>query len=226
MILKYTDESNGVHMSSNRAVVLEAARDFVRKEADALGSLIDQLDDSFLDTVDTILDTTGKVITTGSGTSGIIAERFAHLMAVTGTPALYLPAMDALHGGMGAITPGDTVIGFSKGGRSSELIDLITRLGERGIRTIAVTENGDSGFARAAAAVVVIRTTPSEADPGGLIAMGSTLVAGAWSDAVSSTLMRMRRYEWSEVLDIHPAGVVGTQTDLPAPVDELPREQR
>lgn len=204
--------------SENAARILGTARGAVERSAAALAALPAQLGDDFVELVHTLLSLKGKVITTGSGTSGIVAERMAHLLAVSGTPAFYLPCTDALHGGMGAIDENDFVIAISKGGRSTEVVDLVTRLGERGVRVAAVTEKPDSPFARAAERVVRLTTTPRDADPGGLIAMGSTLVVGAWGDALATTLMALRGHSWDEVVDIHPAGYVGTQTELPEEV--------
>lgn len=199
----------------NAARVLGTARGAIERSAAALAALPAQLDDGFVGLVHTLLSLKGKVITTGSGTSGIVAERMAHLLAVSGTPAFYLPCADALHGGMGAIDENDFVIAISKGGRSTEVVDLVTRLGERGVRVAAVTEKPDSPFAQAAERVVHLTTNPVDADPGGLIAMGSTLVVGAWGDALATTLMALRGHSWNDVVDIHPAGFVGTQTELP-----------
>jgi D-arabinose 5-phosphate isomerase GutQ len=97
----------------------------IQREAAALANLIDQVGQSTADVVGLILATTGKVITTRTGTSGIMAERLAHLLAVTGTPAFYLPCLDALHGGMGSIAPTDVVLALSKGGQSAELTQLV-----------------------------------------------------------------------------------------------------
>lgn len=205
----------GVHVSNKDVEGLAAAREFVRREAEAVGNLADQLDETFTATVHRLIATRGKVVTTGAGTSGIIAERLAHLLSASGTPAFYLPSQDALHGGMGSIRPSDTVIAFSKGGQSSELTELVSRLAERGVHVVAVTERIDSPFAEAAASVVCVTTRPVDADPGGLIAMGSTLVAGAWGDALAMTLMVLRRYEWRDVIHAHPAGLVGQQATLP-----------
>ncbi|AXG81656.1 SIS domain-containing protein [Streptomyces paludis] len=196
--------------------ILDAARDLIRLEAAALTNLVDQVDQSTAQVVGMILAGTGKVITTGTGTSGIMAERLSHLLAVTGTPAFYLPCLDALHGGMGSIAPSDLVIAFSKGGKSAELTQLVTRLEERGIRVVAVTESPASEFAAAASHVVTITTDPAEADLGGLVATGSTLVAGAWGDALVAVLMSARQYSWEEVISTHPGGIVGQQDTLPA----------
>lgn len=202
--------------------ILDTARDVIQREATAVANLVDQVDQRTADVVLLILATTGKVVTTGTGTSGIMAERLAHLLAVTGTPAFYLPCLDALHGGMGSISPTDVVLALSKGGQSTELTQLVVRLEERDVRVVAITEKPDSEFANAASHVVTVVTEPADADLGGLIATGSTLVAGAWGDALAAVLMRMRRYSWQDVISTHPGGIVGQQVDLPDQVSPQP----
>jgi D-arabinose 5-phosphate isomerase GutQ len=202
-------------ISTDTETILNIARQVLEREAQALAGLVAQINDSFADVVRAVLTTPGKVITTGTGTSGMMAERMAHLLAVSGTPAFYLPCLDALHGGMGSVAPTDLVIALSKGGQSTELIQLVTRLGERGIRVVAVTERPESAFAAAADTVVALRTEPASADIGELIATGSTLVAGAWGDALAAVLMQLRDYSWTDVIATHPGGIVGQQTELP-----------
>ena len=202
--------------------ILNAARDVIRREATALANLVHQVDQSTADVVRLILATTGKVITTGTGTSGIMAERLAHLLAVTGTPAFYLPCVDALHGRMGSIAPTDVVIALSKGGQSAELTQLVARLEERNVRVVAITEKPESEFASAASYVVTVVTEPGDADLGGLVATGSTLVAGAWGDALAAVLMQIRQYSWEDVISTHPGGIVGQQVDLPEQVSLQP----
>lgn len=203
------------HMSATAADLVQHARESILRESQALANLAEQIDVDFAEVVDAVQRCTGKIVTTGAGTSGIMAERLAHLLSVSGTPSFYLPSQDALHGGMGAVTPDDLVIAFSKGGQSAELTQLAERLVERGTHVIAVTERPDSPFAAASSRVVHISTDPVEADAGGLIALGSTLVAGAWGDALTVTLMGLRGFSWEEVVQIHPAGIVGQQEDLP-----------
>ncbi len=206
-------------MSATAADLVHHARESILRESQALANLAEQIDDSFADVVSAVQRCTGKVVTTGAGTSGIMAERLAHLLSVSGTPAFYLPSQDALHGGMGAVTSDDLVIAFSKGGQSVELTQLVERLVERGTDVVAVTERPDSPFAAAATRVVHLTTDPVDADAGGLIALGSTLVAGAWGDALTVTLMGLRGFSWEEVVQIHPAGIVGQQRDLPDTIE-------
>jgi D-arabinose 5-phosphate isomerase GutQ len=185
------------------------ARALVLREAAALRGLADQLDHSFAAVVERVAATRGKVVTTGAGTSGLVAERLAHLLSVCGTPSFFLPVLDALHGGVGAVTPDDLVLAFSKGGRSEELTSLVSLLVERGVDVIAVTEAPASPFAAAATTVVALHTEPADADLGGLVATGSTLVASAWGDGLTAVLMQLRGHGLRDVVAAHPAGVVG-----------------
>lgn len=190
--------------------VIRQGRAQVRRQAAALAGLVDQLDETFAAVVTEVLSVTGKVVATGAGTSGVVAERFAHLLSVCGTPAFALPVLDALHGGAGAVGPEDLVVAFSKGGRSEELTQLVQLLSGRGARVIAVTEARESPFAAAADLVVLLHTDPLDADLDGLVATGSTLVAAAWGDALTAVLKTARGYSAVDVVAVHPAGVVGT----------------
>lgn len=203
---------------TNPADSLEDIRTFLREEAAGVANTADQLDETFLAVVRLLADTTGKVFVTGSGTSGFIARRMAHLLSVCGTPAVFLQPMDALHGSMGAISGGDVLIAISRGGGSGEITDLTARAKDRGATTIAITATAGSPFTTVADIVVVLQS-PDGAEPGGVIAMGSTLVMAAWGDALALTLMRLRGYTWAEVLHTHPAGAVGQIQQAPA---ELP----
>lgn len=197
-----------------------AARSMIEAEAAAVAAVADQIDDSFDATVDLLLNCQGKVFVAGAGTSGTVARRLAHLLAVSGTPALYLPPADALHGSLGAIVGSDIVICISKGGSSAELNEFTRRAQVRGATAVAITARGDSELA-AISDVVVVITSPVGVDPGEAIAMGSTLAMSAWGDALAVSLMRIRRYPWTDVLFSHPSGHVGTMTTPPADLEPL-----
>jgi arabinose-5-phosphate isomerase len=202
-------------MSSDDSGLAELAGAVLSRESAALSALVGAVESSVVAVARQMIDVPGKVVTTGSGTSGIMAERLAHLLSVCGTPAVYLPSMDALHGGMGAITPSDLVVAISKTGQSQELTNLVERLERRGIHVVAVTESPDSPFAVAASSVAALPPTPADADPGDMIAMASTLAVGAWSDAVAVVTMSMRGHTVGDVIDSHPAGGVGVRGHRP-----------
>lgn len=200
--------------------MLEAARDIVTREADGVRGLADQFDESFLEAVRVIYGCTGKVFVTGAGTSGAIARRMAHLFSVCGTPSMFIQAADALHGTMGAMSRGDVLIAISRGGGSAEINELTRRAQDRGTSVIALTAAPDSELARAADVVAPVDSPPG-VDPGEVIAMGSTLVAAVWGDAVAVILMRLRGYGWDSVLHSHPSGAVGQLRSLPDPLPPL-----
>lgn len=202
-------------MSEDGNGLAELAGAVLSRESSALAALVGAVETGVVTVARQMVAVAGKVVTTGSGTSGIMAERLAHLLSVCGTPAVYLPSMDALHGGMGAITPSDMVLAISKTGRSQELTNLVERLGRRGVHVVALTESPESPFALAAGSVAVLPQTPVGADPGDMIAMASTLVVGAWSDAVAVVAMSMRGHTVGDVLDSHPAGGVGSRGRRP-----------
>lgn len=205
---------------STEARMLDAARTTIRDEAAAVAAVADQLDESFLVVLEQLLACTGKVFIAGSGTSGTIARRMAHLLSVCGTPAAFLHPMDALHGTMGVLAEGDILVTLSKGGESTEINDLIELAHRRGVRVIAITSNADSTMAQCADTVVTLHNRDG-ADPGDVIAMGSTLVTAVWGDALAVLLMRQRGYTWHQMLETHPGGAVGKGRHVPAPLEPI-----
>jgi D-arabinose 5-phosphate isomerase GutQ len=163
----------------------------------------------------------GKVVAVGVGTSGPVARRMAHLLSTSGTPSLFLHPGDALHGGLGAITAADVVLAISKGGGSAELNEFIGLAKTRGAAVLVLTARAESPLARAADVAVIPRQTP-ESDPGGIIAMGSSLAAAAWGDALAIVLMQMSGYSWEQVIDADPSGAVGQREQPPAALGRLP----
>jgi D-arabinose 5-phosphate isomerase GutQ len=199
-------------ISASQAI--EIARRQIRLEADAVSAVADQLDESFIAAAQLALDCTGKVFTVGSGTSGMVARRMAHLLSVCGRPSVFLHPMDALHGSSGALAAGDVVIVISKGGESAEINDLCALARSRGVPVIALTARPESPLGELADVVVTL-TTAEHADPGGIVAMGSTLVTSVWGDALGYVLMHYNAYGWDQVLGSHPAGAVGQRSELP-----------
>lgn len=188
--------------------LLASARALIRAETAGLAALEAQLGESFLAAVEVLLRTRGKVLTAGVGTSGEIARRMAHLLAVTGTPSLFVHPADGLHGRLGAVTREDVVIAISKGGESDEVNEFARRAGARGAFIIALTGDRSSSLAQIADLAVELQSNP-EAEPGGIIAMGSTLVTAAWGDALAVVVRELRGYAWDTVLFTHPGGAVG-----------------
>lgn len=200
---------------------LAAARVRVDESATAIQSLAGSLDGTFVAAVELIRKASGKVIPIGVGTSGPVARRMAHLLSTSGTPALYLHPGDALHGGLGAVTTGDVIVAISKGGESGEMNDFVRRARQRGAAIVALTAKPGSSLGELADVTVTLPNVP-QADPGGVIAMGSSLVAAVWGDALAIVLMQITGYGWDRVMDAHPSGAVGTISALPPALPRLP----
>ena len=205
---------------STRSAVIEAGRQQVRIEAEAVLDVVDKIDERFERVASLLHSMTGKVVMTGSGTSGFIARRSAHLFSVSGTPAFFLNPGDGLHGSMGAVEADDVMIALSKGGSSTELNDLVARVQSVGTTTVAITSKGDSPLGRLADITVELRNFPA-ADPGNLLAMGSTLAHSSWLDAMAMVLMRARAVSWERVHFTHPGGAVGLLASLPSDLEAL-----
>jgi D-arabinose 5-phosphate isomerase GutQ len=194
-------EMSGIQM-------LERARRVIESEAKAVSALKDQLTEELAGIVNMIINCKGHVLTAGAGTSWAIAERFAHLLACCGTPALFINAANAIHGGAGSITEKDVVYVISKGGQSAELNKFVKIARERGAKIIVHTEKPDSELGRLSDAVYHI-VAPEDVDPYGMIATGSSLVNAAACDVLCILLLEMRGYTRQQFGQTHPGGAVG-----------------
>ncbi len=184
------------------------ARKIIEREAQAMSALADQFDDSLAEIVTLLLGCRGHVLVAGAGTSHAMAQRFAHLLSCSGTPALCINAADCLHGASGAITANDVVYIISKGGRSAEINQFAGIARKRGARVVAQTEDPDSPLGRMSDAVFCVKTT-GDVDPFNMIAAGSSLVNGAAGDVLCVLLLEQRGYSRDEFGMTHPGGAVG-----------------
>ncbi len=150
----------------------------------------------------------GKVLVTGSGTSGSVARRAAHLLSVSGTPAFFLSPGDGLHGGLGALAAEDIILAFSKGGRSEELNDFCRRGRSLANHLVVITADPASPLSQMADRVLSIPLA-KDCDLGGVIATGCTLAFSALTDVLVEISRRLRGYEWESFFFTHPAGAVG-----------------
>ncbi len=155
----------------------------------------------------------GKVVLVGVGKSGVIAQKIAATMTSTGTAALYLHPSDALHGGLGIVTPDDVVIALSNSGETDEVIAMLPFLKQRGAHLIAVVGNLNSTLARRAT-VALDASVDQEACPLNLAPTTSTTVALAIGDALAMTLMQAKGWTMEDFAHNHPAGQLGKRLTL------------
>lgn len=194
--------------SDTVAGMIARAREVIDREAQGVRALAGQIDESLAKVVDLLFNCRGHVLVTGAGTSHAMAQRLAHLLSCSGTPALCVSAADSLHGAAGAVTANDVVYAISKGGRTAEINQFAEIAKARGAQVVAQTEEPDSPLGRRADAVYWIRAV-GDIDPYGMIATGSSLVAGAAGDVLCVLLLERRGYTRDQFGETHPGGAVG-----------------
>jgi arabinose-5-phosphate isomerase len=195
-------------MTSGSSLV-SRARAIVAREVNAVQDLTMQFNEGLAEVLDLLLNCSGHILVTGAGTSRTVAERFAHLLSCCGTPALFIHAADSLHGGAGAIKPGDVIYIISKGGQSEEIIQFAQIAHARGAKVIAHTENAKSPLAVLSDVVFHIETKAHVVDPYEMIATGSSLVNSAACDVLCVLLLELRGYTEKDFGMTHPSGAVG-----------------
>lgn len=198
-------------MNSKNKILAEA-RAVVELESRAVGNLAKQFEADFFEVVELLLNCAGHVLVTGAGTSHAVAQRMAHLLSCSGTPALRIDAGDGLHGGSGAIKPGDVVYIISKGGQSGEINQFARIAKDRGAQIIAQTEAPDSPLGLMSDAVLKVKADDG-VDPFGMVATGSSLVNAAVGDALCAVLLKLRGYTREDFGMTHPGGAVGKKLE-------------
>jgi arabinose-5-phosphate isomerase len=184
------------------------ARGVLRAEAVAIEQLCGRIDGDFSEAVERILACSGRVVVTGMGKPGFIAQKISATFASTGTPSLFLHPAEALHGDLGRLVPGDLVLALSNSGETEEILRLLPALKRMGAPIIAVTGGQKSSLAAAADVVLEIGPVP-EACPLGLAPTTSTVALLALGDALAMTVLHRRGFSPEQFAELHPAGALG-----------------
>jgi arabinose-5-phosphate isomerase len=190
--------------------VLQFGREILHDEARALDALADSLGVPFEEAVRLILDCRGKLIVSGLGKSGHVARKIAATFASTGTTATFLHLAEAIHGDLGMASAGDIAILISQSGETAELEPVVDHFRQAAIPVIAITGNGGSMLAGAAAAALVLPHWP-EVGPEAVAPTTSTTMTLALGDALAMTVMRQKGFSRSDFGRLHPGGSLGAR---------------
>jgi arabinose-5-phosphate isomerase len=188
--------------------MIERAKKVLRIEAEAIDALIVRIDERFEEAVKMILNCEGRVVVTGMGKSGLIGKKIAATLASTGTPALFLHPAEGIHGDLGMVMRGDTVIALSNSGETDELSRMLPSLKRLGIKIISLTGNPDSTLAKISDVVIDI-SVKEEACPLGLAPTASTTATLAMGDALAVVLLDQRGFKEEDFACFHPGGSLG-----------------
>lgn len=184
------------------------ARNVLTIEADAVAALAKRLDGSFVAAHELLLNCRARVVVSGMGKSGHIANKIAATLASTGTPAFFLHPAEASHGDLGMITDDDVVLALSNSGESPELLAIVPYLKRHGIKLIAMTGKPHSTLAREAT-VHLDASVEKEACPLNLAPTASTTAALALGDALAISLLEARGFSEEDFARTHPGGALG-----------------
>ena len=177
-------------------------------EINTLVAVRESLGEPYALAVDLLFSCQGKVVVTGMGKSGLIAQKIASTMASTGTTAIFLHSGDGLHGDVGIIRPDDLVISISKSGETPEMMDLLLYIKRSGIPLISITASENSSMAQQSD-IVLYTPVAVEACPLDLAPTSSTTAALVVGDALAMALMKKRGFTDEHFAMLHPGGQLG-----------------
>jgi arabinose-5-phosphate isomerase len=199
------------------AMARETARRVLEIESRALAELVDKLDESFDHAVDALLHCRGRVIVTGMGKSGIIAQKIAATLSSTGMPAYFMHPAEAIHGDLGMLVDGDVLLALSNSGETSEIVRLLELVRRLGAKIVAMTGDLESTLARRSDVHLDVGVS-EEACSLDLVPTASTTAAMAIGDALAVACYERRGFSATDFARFHPGGRLGRKL---IQVDEL-----
>ncbi len=188
--------------------IIDHGRDVVRIEAEALATLSRRLDASFAEAVRLIYASSGRLIVSGIGKSGLIARKIVATMNSTGTPSIYLHPADAIHGDLGMVRSEDVVLLLSKSGNTEELKHILPIFRRIGVKVISILGAIPSPLAEQSD-IILDGSVTEEACPHNLAPTASTTVALALGDALAVALLKLRDFTPEDFALYHPGGILG-----------------
>jgi arabinose-5-phosphate isomerase len=192
----------------NDSPALARARMVLELEARAIDRLAERIDGSFEQAVELIAAAGGRVVASGIGKSGIICQKIAATLSSTGTPALFMHPVEAIHGDLGMLVDGDVVIVLSNSGETEEILRLVPFVKRLGAPLIGMVGRPSSTLARESDVVLDV-SIEEEACPLGLAPTASTTAALAMGDALAMALIERRNFSVEQFAERHPGGELG-----------------
>lgn len=193
--------------------IIKTALTTLAIEAQTIADLKVGINDVFVEIVERIANAKGRVVITGIGKSALVAQKIVATLNSTGTPSIFMHAADAIHGDLGMILSGDTVICISKSGETPEIKVLIPLLKNLGHFVVGMAANENSFLAKQSNALLFTPVS-KEADPNNLAPTASTAAQMAMGDALAMSLLAMKGFTAEDFAQFHPGGSLGKQLYL------------
>ena len=192
---------------SNQDLKIIAAS-ILKTEANELLQAADRVSESIVDAAKLIDNHNGKVMICGLGKSGLIAQKIAATFCSVGRKAVFLHAVDALHGDLGIFEAGDPTLVISKSGSTEEIVRLIPILKEFESPLIGIVGNMNSSIIDDLD-IVLDASVDNEADPLGIVPTSSTTLTLSIGDALAGLLMSVKGFNKNDFARYHPSGSLG-----------------
>ncbi len=193
-------------MSNHDLKIIAAS--ILKTEANELLQAADRVSESIVDAAKLIDNHNGKVMICGLGKSGLIAQKIAATFCSIGRKAVFLHAVDALHGDLGIFEAGDPTIVISKSGSTEEIVRLIPILKEFESPLIGIVGNMNSSIIDDLD-IVLDASVDNEADPLGIVPTSSTTLTLSIGDALAGVLMSVKGFNKNDFARFHPSGSLG-----------------
>lgn len=193
--------------------IIATAKKVLKNESKAVAGLADKIGKHFEKAVKLIAESKGRVIVTGMGKPGFIAQKVSATMASTGTPSLYLHPAEAFHGDLGRVTSSDIILAFSNSGETEEIVKIVPIIKKIGAKLISITGNMKSTLA-VNSDLVIDSSIEKEACPMGLAPTTSTTAMLALGDALSVCLIEKKKFKPKDFALYHPGGALGKRLIL------------
>jgi arabinose-5-phosphate isomerase len=188
--------------------IIKRAKEVLDIEACAIKDLKSRVSHDFEKAINLILKSKGRIVVSGMGKTGIIAQKFSATLASTGTPSLFLHTAEAIHGDLGKVTNDDVVIILSNSGSTEEMKQVLPLLKKIGCKVIAMTGNIKSLLAKYSDIVLDV-SVKKEACPLGLAPTASTTATLAMADALAICLLELKGFKEKDFAFFHPGGALG-----------------
>jgi arabinose-5-phosphate isomerase len=193
--------------------IKKIARETIAIELAAVAKLESSINDDFVNAINLILSTKGRLIVAGIGKSANIANKMVATFNSTGQPAVFLHAADAIHGDLGNIQEGDVVICISKSGNTPEVKALVPFIKNMGNKIIALTGNPNSFLAIKSDFILDV-SVEKEACPNNLAPTSSTTAQLVMGDAIAVSLLACKDFTEEDFARFHPGGILGKRLNI------------
>jgi arabinose-5-phosphate isomerase len=189
-------------------MIIKDAINVLKTEAQSILDLTKKIDSSFELMVELIYSSTGRVIISGIGKSGLIGKKIVATLTSTGTNSMFLHPVEAMHGDLGIVTNNDIVLVISNSGETEELNRFIPSIKDLNCKLIAFTGNTKSTMADLCD-IIIDTGVEKEACPLGLAPTSSTTAQLAMGDALAVTLINKKKFQEKDFEKSHPGGSLG-----------------